>query len=258
MELNLLALQPIVRCGPTPLFATVSGAHLYGFSSPDSDIDLRGAFVLPLRDVLRLREPKETIATTQIHDRLEVDWVAHDVRKFAQLMTRRNGYVLEQLYSPLVVAGGDWLDELREIGHGCIVRYLYHHYRGFVHRQLELLSKPEATVKELLYAYRVLLTGIHVLQTGEIEANLVRLNESFKLPGVAELIARKVTGAEKGRLGPADLETHHPRLVQLEAQMAEAFEQSALPDEPTTFDALDHYVVRARLELGQHGRVLET
>ena len=25
-----------------PLFVTVSGAHLYGFSSPDSDIDLRG------------------------------------------------------------------------------------------------------------------------------------------------------------------------------------------------------------------------
>ncbi len=172
-------------------------------------------------------------------------------------MTRHNGYVLEQLYSPLVVAGGDWLDELREIGRGCVVRHLYHHYRGFVQTQLKLLAKPEATVKELLYAYRVLLTGIHVLRTGYIEANLVRLNEQFQLPGIAELIARKATGTEKGRLEPADLETHHPRLAQLEAQMAEAFEQSALPDEPTTFDALDDYVVRARLELGQHERVLE-
>ena len=68
MELNLLALQPIVHHGPTPLFATVSGAHLYGFASPDSDIDLRGAFVLPLREVLRLREPEETITITQVHD----------------------------------------------------------------------------------------------------------------------------------------------------------------------------------------------
>ena len=258
MELNLPSLLPIVHSGPTPLFATISGAHLYGFSSPDSDVDLRGAFVLPLRDVLRLREPKETITITRTHGGLEIDWVAHDVRKFAQLMTRRNGYVLEQLYSPLVVAGGDWLDELREIGRGCIVRHLYYHYRGFARGQLELLSKPEATVIELLYAYRVLLTGIHVLQTGEIEANLARLDEHFKIPGIAELIARKVTGTEKGRLEPADLETHRPRLVQLEAHMAEAFEQSTLPDKPTTFDALDDYVVRARLELGQHGRVLET
>jgi hypothetical protein len=59
-------------------------------------------------------------------------------------------------------------------------------------------------------------------------------------------------------LEPVDLEIHQPRLVKLEAQMAEAFEHSTLPDEPTTFDTLDDYVVRARLELGQHGRVLET
>jgi len=28
------------------LFATISGAHLYGFSSPDPDFDLHGAHVL--------------------------------------------------------------------------------------------------------------------------------------------------------------------------------------------------------------------
>jgi hypothetical protein len=38
---------------PYPLvFATVSGAHLYGFASIDSDLDLRGAHVLPAADVL--------------------------------------------------------------------------------------------------------------------------------------------------------------------------------------------------------------
>jgi len=35
-----------VAAHPFPLlFATVSGAHLYGFPSPDSDYDLRGAHV---------------------------------------------------------------------------------------------------------------------------------------------------------------------------------------------------------------------
>ncbi len=81
MELNLLSLQSILAGGPTPLFATVSGAYLYGFSSPDSDVDLRGAFVLPLRDALRLREPKETIARTQVHEGVEIDWVALDERE---------------------------------------------------------------------------------------------------------------------------------------------------------------------------------
>jgi predicted nucleotidyltransferase len=50
---------------PYPLiFATVSGAHLYGFASVDSDLDVRAA----------------------------------------HLLTTRNEYVLEQLLSPLVVA----------------------------------------------------------------------------------------------------------------------------------------------------------
>ena len=39
-------LHRIVAAQPYPLlFATISGAHLYGFPSPDSDFDLRGADV---------------------------------------------------------------------------------------------------------------------------------------------------------------------------------------------------------------------
>jgi len=42
-------LHRIVAAQPYPLlFATISGAHLYGFPSPDSDYDLRAAHVLPL------------------------------------------------------------------------------------------------------------------------------------------------------------------------------------------------------------------
>src|SRR5258706_8761858 len=110
-----------------PLFATVSGAHLYGFESPDSDWDLRGVFVAPLRSVIGLRALDETFELQAERDGQELDWVAHDVRKFARLMMRRNGYVLEQLYSPLVVHGGPWLEELRAIATGCITKQLVHH-----------------------------------------------------------------------------------------------------------------------------------
>jgi len=41
--LDLASLRPILDEGPVPLFATVSGAHLYGFASEDSDVDPRGA-----------------------------------------------------------------------------------------------------------------------------------------------------------------------------------------------------------------------
>ncbi len=252
MNLDLETLRAVVHSGPTPLFATISGAHLYGFPSPDSDVDLRGSFVLPVEAVLRLRDPEETITLTQVHAGVEVDWVAHDIRKFARLMLKRNGYVLEQLLSPLVVLGGEWLDELRLIGRGCIIRHLYHHYRGFAHTQFDLLAKPSATVKELLYAYRVLLTGIFVLETGEIEANLSTLNTHYQQPGVDDLIARKQTGMEHGALSANALTVHQPQLDRLLARLEQAFNNSHLPDEPSTYAALDDYVVRARLKLGQH------
>ena len=89
---------------PYPLiFATVSGAHLYGFASPDSDWDLRGVHVLPADEVLGLFDPQETIEQEQKQEGVELDLVTHDARKFFTLLLKRNGYVLEQVYSPLVV-----------------------------------------------------------------------------------------------------------------------------------------------------------
>jgi uncharacterized protein len=252
MNLDLELLAGVVKSGPCPLFATVSGAHLYGFPSPDSDVDLRGAFLLPVSDLLRLHQPVETITITQVCAGVEVDWVAHDLRKFARLMTQRNGYVLEQLYSPLVVLGGSHFEELRAIGRGCITRHLYHHYRGFANTQLKLLSRPAPTVKELLYAYRVLLTGIHVLRTGEIEANLCVLMQHYPLPGITELIERKVAGAEHGILQPGEMEAHLAELNRLENALAAAFDASTMPERPATLAALDDFVVRARLELAPH------
>ena len=55
------------------MFATISGAHLYGFPSPDSDYDLRGAHVLPLDAVVGLEVRDETVEDSRIIDGLEMD-----------------------------------------------------------------------------------------------------------------------------------------------------------------------------------------
>ena len=62
MNDDLSFLKPIADQQPYPLlFATVSGAHLYGFPSPDSDYDLRGAHILPIAEVSGLYEAQETL-----------------------------------------------------------------------------------------------------------------------------------------------------------------------------------------------------
>lgn len=240
-------LASVARQGPEPVFATISGAHLYGFASPDSDVDLRGAFLLSATALLGLHPPAETI-TIEDKRHLDLDWVAHDVRKFARLMTNHNGYVLEQLYSPLVVVTSPAHEELLALGRGCVTRPTVRHYLGFAHGRRKRLAEPEPTVKHLLYAYRVLLTGIHLMDTGEVIANIEVLNERFRMSEIDELVTRKREGAEKMRLHTCELNAHATLLDALESKLEAAHATSHLPLEATTADALNDFVVRLRLQ----------
>ena len=232
------------------LFATISGAHLYGFPSPDSDFDLRGVHLLPLKDVVGLEVGEETVEKSGFHDGLEIDLVTHDAKKFFGLMLKKNGYVLEQLLSPLIVHTTPEHEELKSLAAGCITKHHSHHYFGFSETQWKLFQKADPPhVKPLLYVYRVLLTGIHLMHTGEVEANLVRLNETAKLPYIADLIARKTGGPELGRLVQADLAFHQQEFERLRGLLQQAFEECQLPEVPTAGAALHDLLVRIRLKL---------
>jgi predicted nucleotidyltransferase len=244
-------LQRIVAAQPYPLlFATISGAHLYGFPSPDSDFDLRGAHILHLRNVLGMSIADETVEDSRIIEGLEMDIVSHDVRKFFALLLKKNGYVLEQVYSPLVVATTPAHSELKRIVVGCITRHHSHHYFGFSENQWNLfLKETPRRVKPLLYVYRVLLTGIFLLRTGIIEANLVTLNETFRLPWLPDLIARKLAGAEQSTLADVDISFHENEYQRLRTELQLAHDTSTLPEAPSdaTRTALNDLLVRVRL-----------
>jgi uncharacterized protein len=240
-------LSRFVREQPNPLlFATVSGAHLYGFPSRDSDFDLRGVHLLPLGEVVGLEQGVQTIEVSEVRDGVDVDLVTHEARKFFMLLLKPNGYVLEQLYSPLVVCTSPAHAELLSIAVGCITRRHAHHYRGFALTQWGLFVK-ERRVKPLLYLYRVLLTGIHLMRTGTVEANLRHLNEEFQLPQVPHLLELKTTGVERSRLDDKDISFHEREYGRLLEVLDEAAETSILPDQPSAQGALDDLLVRLRL-----------
>lgn len=242
-------LDPLIDEQPFPLlFVTLSGAHLYGFPSPDSDFDLRGVHLLPLADIAGLLPGRETVQDMTVRDGLEMDVVTHDAKKFFAMLLKRNGYVLEQLYSPLVLRTSAAHAELKVIAQGCITRQHAHHYLGFAATQWKLFAKEEPPrVKPLLYTFRVLLTGIHLMRTGEVEANLVTLNQFFKLPYVPELVARKTQGAEKSTLEHAELDFYGREYARLLAELEEAHQLSKLPDSPSGHEALNDLLVRLRL-----------
>ncbi len=242
-------LNEIVAAQPYPLaFATLSGSHIYGFPSPDSDYDLRGVHILPIETIVGLDPGKKTVETNRNFPTLELDLVTHELKKFMGLMLKKNGYVLEQLLSPIVLHTTPIHQELCAIAPTCVTRYHSHHYLGFAQTEWRLFSKQTPLrIKPLLYVYRVLLTGIHLMQTGAIEPNLVTLNQKFGLEGIDNLIAIKIAGAEKSETGSIDLKFHEKVFTRLLTELELERDRSHLPTDPTAAPALNDLLVRTRL-----------
>jgi hypothetical protein len=141
--------------------------------------------------------------------------------------------------------------ELMALARSCITKHHSHHYFGFAGTQWKLfLKESPRRAKPLLYVYRVLLTGIHLMRTGEVEANLVALNQEFQLPYIAELVARKLAGPEKSKLDEADTAFHESEYQRLRVALQAAHDASTLPELPSdeTREALNDLLVRVRLK----------
>lgn len=246
-ELSMPELADIVAAEAYPLlFSTVSGAHLYGFPSVDSDVDLRGVHLLPAAEVVGLRTGPETLNRMWNRAGAEIDLVTHDAAKFLRLLLRPNGYVLEQLLSPLVVTTSEAHAELIALSPGLLTRNHAHHYRGFGRGQWELFQQTN-DLKPLLYTFRVLLTGIHLMRSGEIVADLPALLDL--VPGtpayLPDLIAAKASAEHStvdvpvGRLQRA--------VDDLRWSLDEGEAATTLPDQPSVYPALNDLLIRLRL-----------
>lgn len=248
---NNPTLHEILKEQPYPLlFATISGAHLYGFPSHDSDYDVRGVHILPLNSVIGLHGLKETIDRTKFVDGLEIDLVTHDVKNFFLLMLKKSGNMLERIMSPLVLSTTPEHEELKAILPETLTNHHAHHYFGFSRKKWGDFLEHGRTAKALLYTYRTLLTGIHLMNTGEIESNLVKLNDVYKLPYVPDLIEAKLSGDEKGMLNDADVEFHTQEYERLTEILRQAQENCHLPEHPEGKEALNDLLVRIRHKYG--------
>ena len=230
---------------PGLLFVTVSGAHLYGFPSADSDVDLRGSFAAPLADVLGLDTPRETREPSGMVGGVEVEMVGHEIAKYLRLLVKPNGYVLEQILSPLVVRTSPAHAELITLARAGLSKNLYHHYAGFARGEWREYQRPNIgkTVKRLLYLHRVLMTGIVLMEEGVVEANLHALNERFRFD-LAPLLAMKTR--EQADVAGDDA-VYRQTLEELFVRLDEARDKSALPEDVPNRAAISEFLVRMRL-----------
>ncbi|MCB9604275.1 MAG: nucleotidyltransferase domain-containing protein [Sandaracinus sp.] len=229
----------LLQCG-------VTGAHAYGFLSPDSDVDLKGVHLAPTAALLGLGGPKETHDVLVDFEEVEHDLTTHEAAKALGLLARGNGNVLERLLSPLQLVASDDVEALRELARGAMSTRFAPHYRGFFQGVMREHAR-EPKVKSMLYAYRTALTGVHLLRTGELEMDLRPLADRYGFPELHALVETKRRGEEKGALDPEDDARHRARWPELESMLAAALERSSLPHDVPNRDAMSAWLVERRL-----------
>ena len=228
------------------LLCAIAGSHLYGFPSPDSDIDLKGIHQAPTADLLGLFPTRSDHARQEVFDGVVCDLTTHELADALRLIIKGNGNMLERVFSPLQLVDSPALHELRELATESLSKASAGHYRGYLKgMRREYRARPR--LKTLLGCVRLALTGVHLLEEGRLEADLTVLASSHGFPAALELAAFK--RAHGGTVAPPPelMAGLHARLDELEGMLARSLERSSLPDRPANVDALDAWLVARRL-----------
>ena len=225
------------------LVASVSGAHAYGFPSPDSDVDLKCVHVVPTARLVGLAPPALHASAVEVLWDVEVDYGSNEVGAVLSGVLAGNGNYVERMLGPLMLVRNE---ELEALTRAALSKQLYRHYSGFAKNQLASLTQcAEPTVKKALYALRTALTGTHVLLTGDVMTDVTLLLDDYGFETARELVQRKRNG-ERTTLPASMLRECVDMAERALALLDEALVSSPLPDEPPNVAACEAWLVRAR------------
>lgn len=231
------------------LVIALSGAHAYGFPSPDSDLDLKAVHIEPTASLLGLGAPKETFDRLEVIDGVEIDYTSNEIRAVLMGIVAGNGNYIERILGALIAHHSPEHDEIREIVTRSLSKRVYRHYRGFAQSQRKAFEDgEEAVAKKLLYVLRTALTGTHLLRTGELRVDLSSVADDYGYPEAHELIAAKLKG-ERVVLPESERQVWLTRLDGLFATLDEAHQKSQLPEHADSTE-MEDWLIRLRLAVG--------
>lgn len=116
------------------LFSTISGSHLYGTSTPDSDLDIRGVALSPVLSLIGIS------SFDQLEKRQPLDLTIYSLKKYALLALDANPNIIELLFAPVegptcIEVDKRWL-RIVEIRDAFLSKKIAKTYIGYAESQL--------------------------------------------------------------------------------------------------------------------------
>lgn len=224
----------------------LSGAHAYGFPSPDSDLDLKGIHLAATESFLGLRPPQLTYDRMGFVDDIEIDYTSNELGPALAGILKGNGNFLERVLGAATLLTSPLHSELAPLVHKCLSRRVHAHYHGFATSQLRALT-ASPTVKKTLYVLRTALTGAHLLRTGELVTDVTQLLDDYGFAAARPLIDAKLKG-ERTSLTETERESWEAELARAFTALTAAADSSVLPTEPpaSAVAALESWLIATR------------
>lgn len=245
-DLDLEALREVLNPLDLTLhFAVVGGDHLFGLAAPDSEVRVRAGHVEALTASLGSGRRAARVELELVDRALSVHIVSDDLTRLERLMEKGDPRLLEELHSPVVVAGAEEVRHLRSLARGLVSERLTRRYAELARRAaVRLAESSSLRAGPLLHRIRALLAGIHVLTRGEILPDLPSLVRAHGLDHLRDLARRpdpRAVVADPARFG-----FYLDEADRLAERFAEAVRDSTLPAAPEPSPALEAYFRRAR------------
>jgi predicted nucleotidyltransferase len=172
----------------------LQGSRMLGLAQTnDADYDYRGVFLAPLKDLLGLKKPKQTIEINMGAGDGEAEFVFHEVEKFIQLSMKGNPSVLHLLFIPkynVKTAIGDLLVQNRNLF--LSETAIRGAFGGYALSQVLYLKRnhkfPARQKKEkhIRHCFRLFDEGQELLQTGNITVPLPHPEKYLKLQTITD------------------------------------------------------------------------
>ena len=164
------------------ILLVLAGSRAYGTQNPDSDRDLRGVCIPPVKFIVGLDRFE------QMQDSGHGDQVIYDLRKFLRLAADSNPNIIEMLWTEgeailICTEAGKRLRAIREKllskrvfqtfgGYARQQMYRLHHYKPEPgSRKDEDVQKYGFPVKHAMHLMRLLWMGSEILRTGKVRVN---------------------------------------------------------------------------------------
>lgn len=226
---------------------SLSGAHAYGFPSPDSDLDVKAVHIDPTIAFLGFGHAPAGVSRMETVNGVEVDYSSNELGGVLLGVLKGNGNYIERFLSGFSFGEIDWAASLRPLVQGALSKRIFRHYNGFATQQrLEWEQGGCSSAKKLLYVLRTTLTGAHALSEGEIVTDLTRVLDAYGFSEARELVEQKRRG-ERSELPQELSKVWQRRMPEVFELLTSAHAESKLPEEPANSAAIERWLVERRL-----------